>query len=167
MEYTLEMLNEIKRADKLAKPPKGYKTVQQYFYASDATGLAQYMKAIRIGGAIIRREDEKNMTHDNTLPYIIAIDFDGTLCEECWPAIGPAREDIIGRAKAVQAAGAKLILWTCRTGEPLQEAVAWCAAHGLQFDGVNANLPEREEFYGGKTRKISADEYWDDKAVRV
>lgn len=36
---------------------------------------------------------------------------------------------------------------------------------GLFFDEVNANLSERIEEYGEESRKISADEYWDDKAV--
>lgn len=32
---------------------------------------------------------------------------------------------------------------------------------------MNDNLPERVALYGGDTRKVSADEYWDDLAVTV
>ena len=35
------------------------------------------------------------------------------------------------------------------------------------FDAINENLPERLEYYGCESRKISADEYWDDRAVHM
>lgn len=97
--------------------------------------------------------------------YIIAVDFDGTLCENAWPEIGPARAGVIDYVLGEQMTGAKLILWTCRKGERLQEAVKWCAARGLAFDAVNENLPEIVERFGGDCRKIFADEYLEDKAV--
>ena len=96
---------------------------------------------------------------------IIAIDFDGTLCVSAWPDIGAPMFDVIDKAKAEQQNGAKLILWTCRNGELLENAIAWCKSFGLVFDAVNANLPERLEMYGTESRKVSADEYWDDKAI--
>ena len=39
-----------------------------------------------------------------------------------------------------QRAGDRFILWTCRVGERLEEAVNWSAAQGLTFDAVNDNL---------------------------
>lgn len=60
-----------------------------------------------------------------------------------------------------------MILWTCRNGDLLTSAVEWCREHGLIFDAVNENLPERLEYYGSESRKISADEYWDDCAVHM
>lgn len=98
---------------------------------------------------------------------IIAVDFDGTLCENKWPAIGEPRTDVIEYLKARQAAGDKLILWTCRTDERLYEAVTWCSDHGLQFDRVNQNLPETLEWMKGDSRKIFAHEYIDDRNVLV
>jgi len=95
---------------------------------------------------------------------VIAVDFDGVLCENQWPQIGPEKKGNIELAKYRKQAGAALILWTCRCGEQLDEAVAWCRERGLEFDAVNENLPERVAFYGSESRKISADEYWDDKA---
>ena len=62
-------------------------------------------------------------------------------------------------------AGARLILWTNREGDLLEEAVEWCKAHGLTFDTVNANLPELIDLYKNDCRKINADIYIDDKAV--
>jgi len=37
----------------------------------------------------------------------------------------------------------------------------------LEFDAVNANLPEMNALYGNDSRKIGADFYIDDKAVRA
>lgn len=95
------------------------------------------------------------------------MDFDGTLCENAYPLIGAPRLEVIEALKEAKSAGAKIILWTCRSGERLKEAVAWCKEKRINFDIINDNIPEREKLYGGKTRKVSADEYWDDKAIRV
>lgn len=98
---------------------------------------------------------------------IIAVDFDGCMCVNAWPEIGAPIEGTIRRLKAEQAAGSKLILWTCRTGELLEQALAWSAAQGVTFDAVNDHLPEMMETYDTDTRKIFATEYWDDRAVAV
>ena len=95
----------------------------------------------------------------------IAIDFDGCLCENNWPEIGAPHMEVITAAIDEKNNGAALILWTCRVGEKLGEAVAWCAGFGLEFDAVNANLPERIAAYRNDCRKVNADEYWDDRAV--
>ena len=62
-------------------------------------------------------------------PIVIAVDFDGCLCENAWPEIGEARSDVIHALLERQKQGAKIILWTCRVDERLDEAVEWCAAH--------------------------------------
>ncbi len=96
---------------------------------------------------------------------IYAIDFDGTLCESVWPGIGDPNIALIEHLKKKREKGNKLILWTCRVGERLQEAVNWCKGYGLEFDAVNENLPEMIEKYGGDSRKVYADVYIDDQAV--
>ncbi|MCR5735029.1 MAG: hypothetical protein K6G22_10520 [Lachnospiraceae bacterium] len=100
--------------------------------------------------------------HDTS---IIAVDFDGTLCQDAYPGIGAPNLQLIYILKELKASGKKLILWTCRCGEPLCEAVRWCAEHGLFFDAVNENLPEILEKYGTDSRKITADIYIDDRSV--
>lgn len=55
-------------------------------------------------------------------------------------------------------------MWTCRTDGKLKDAIEWCKEHGLKFDAVNENLPERIAMFGTDPRKIGADEYIDDKA---
>ena len=96
---------------------------------------------------------------------VYSVDFDGTLCTNAYPKIGAPKCDIINFCKARKAEGHKLILWTCREGELLCKAVAWCAYWGLTFDAHNNNLPELIAEYGGDCRKISADFYIDDKAL--
>lgn len=100
-------------------------------------------------------------------PRIIAVDFDGCLCSNDWPNIGTANVDAIEELKDIQKKGNWLILWTCRKGKALDEAVAWCAKHQLFFDAVNENMPSVVREFGEDTRKIYADEYWDDKAIRI
>lgn len=48
---------------------------------------------------------------------IIAVDFDGTLCENKWPEIGEPMFGTIAYLLKEKEQGAKLILWTCRVGE--------------------------------------------------
>jgi hypothetical protein len=95
---------------------------------------------------------------------IIAVDFDGTLCSNCYPHIGFPNHMVINYLRAQKRHGAKLILWTCRSGELLESAVSWCKYHELTFDAVNENLPEIIEAFGSDTRKIFANEYIDDLA---
>lgn len=94
---------------------------------------------------------------------IIAVDFDGTLCENKWPEIGMPNDELIEYLKKRQANGEKLILWTSRNEEQTKDAVEWCKEHGLVFDAVNDNLPEIVEAFGGNCRKIFANEYIDDR----
>lgn len=95
---------------------------------------------------------------------IIAVDFDGTLCEDVYPSIGEPKLEVIDYVKSEQAKGARIILWTCRTGFELENALDWCERmFYLKFDAVNGNLPEVIEMFGMDTRKIYADEYIDDR----
>ena len=95
----------------------------------------------------------------------IAIDFDGCLCKPgAWPGIGAPNWRVIEAALKERADGAALILWTCREGDMLQQALDACKGWGLEFDAVNESLPEWRERYGNDPRKIGASEYWDDRA---
>lgn len=100
-------------------------------------------------------------------PTVIAVDFDGTLCESAWPGIGKPRQPVIRELIRRQRMGARIVLWTCRTGKLLDEAILWCLDRGIVFDAINGNVPERVRQYGDDPRKVSADEYWDDKAIPV
>lgn len=96
---------------------------------------------------------------------IVAVDFDGTLAVTKFPKIIRPIPRVIRYCKRLKKEGAILILWTCRKGKDLQEAVLWCKGLGLEFDYINENVKENIEKYGEDTRKIFAHEYLDDKAV--
>lgn len=98
-------------------------------------------------------------------PDIIAVDFDGTLCTNVHPFIGDPNQELINVLIGLREKGAKLILWTCRAGSVLAQAVEWCKSFGLEFDAVNENLPGIVQAFGHDSRKIYADLYIDDRAA--
>ena len=98
------------------------------------------------------------------LPKIIAVDFDGTLVTNQFPEIGEIRHPMWDAIKAEQERGTKLILFTCRTGEFLTQAVDFCREHGLVFDAINDNIDEVKAL-GWDARKVSATFYVDDRSA--
>jgi hypothetical protein len=100
-------------------------------------------------------------------PPIVAVDFDGCLCINEWPKIGAPNLPLIQKCIDHRKNGGKVILWTCRERNALADAVEWCESFGLEFDAVNENLPEMNALYGNDSRKIGADLYIDDKALKV
>ncbi|WP_016775964.1 BT0820 family HAD-type phosphatase [Anaerophaga thermohalophila] len=95
---------------------------------------------------------------------VIAVDFDGTIVEHRYPKIGKEKLFAFETLKALQKQGHLLILWTFRAGKELDEAVEFCAKHGIEFYAVNKNFPE-EEFDETVSRKINADVYIDDRNI--
>ncbi len=95
---------------------------------------------------------------------IIAIDFDGTIVEHAYPKIGKEMLFAFSTIKALQKKGHKLILWTFRDGEMLEEAVAYCRQNGVEFYAVNKSYPE-EQYDLSISRKINADLFIDDRNV--
>lgn len=57
---------------------------------------------------------------------IIAVDFDGTIVTHNYPYIGSPLPNAFNTLIKLQGLGHKLILWTCRGGKELQEAVDFC-----------------------------------------
>lgn len=90
---------------------------------------------------------------------IYAVDFDGTLADI---RFNP-NEKLINRLIDYRSQGSKIILNTFREGERLDEAVAFCKIHGLEFDAINENLPVIKRLFGDNHRKIYADVYIDDQ----
>jgi len=93
---------------------------------------------------------------------IIAVDFDGTIVEHKYPAIGRQRAFAFDTLKALQKKGHRLILWTHRSGPTLAAAVNYCKDYGFEFYAVNKNFPE-ECWDADDSRKILADLYIDDR----
>jgi hypothetical protein len=108
---------------------------------------------------------------------IIAVDFDGTLCEHVFPEIGKISHintKIIKFIRDRKALGDYIILYTCREDYPerkyLTEAINWCKLNNVPIDFVNENAPQ--EISGIPTdpktkRKIYADVYIDDRALNL
>jgi len=102
--------------------------------------------------------------------YYIAVDFDGTLHDGYYGNVGKPRQDVYTLVENYKdtARGMGLepvvILWTCRTGESLSEAVKWCYDNNFKLDYVNENPLF---WMGDWQRKIYADIYIDDKSVAV
>ena len=90
---------------------------------------------------------------EKLLPTIIAIDFDGTLVEDRYPDIGEPILPVWKSAFHAKAHGHKLILWTSRTGDYLDNAVQFCKERGLVFDAVNDNIDEVKAL-GWDARKV-------------
>ena len=97
---------------------------------------------------------------------IIAVDFDGTIVEHRYPAIGKELPFALETIKALQKKQHQIILWTYRSGKELDEAVEFCRKRGVEFYAVNKNYPE-ERYDETISRKINADMYIDDRNFGV
>ena len=95
---------------------------------------------------------------------IIAVDFDGTIVEHRYPAIGKELPFAIDTLRQLAAEGHRLILWTVREGQYLDDAVEFCRSRGLEFYAVNRDYPEEEPERNNRfTRKLKADLWIDDR----
>jgi hypothetical protein len=103
--------------------------------------------------------------------YVIAVDFDGTLCEYAFPKIGEQKQhhkELLELLVTMRKNGHKLILWTCRGDNEeypcLSEAVDWCRKQGLEFDAINENIKGTKKL-SGPSPKVLADYYLDDRSL--
>jgi hydroxymethylpyrimidine pyrophosphatase-like HAD family hydrolase len=92
----------------------------------------------------------------------IAVDFDGTIVEHEYPKIGKEKLFAFQTLKELEKRGARIILWTFRTGKDLEDAVSFCRQNGVEFYAVNKNYPEEVQDET-VSRKIDVDIYIDDK----
>ena len=96
----------------------------------------------------------------------IAVDFDGTIVEERYPDIGDERPFATETLRMLIRDKHKLILWTVREGNLLEDAVNWCKDRGVEFYAVNKDYPEeKEEWNNHFSRKIKADIWIDDRNI--
>lgn len=97
---------------------------------------------------------------------IIAVDFDGTIVEHKYPMIGKEIPFATATLRQLMKDGHKLILWSVREGDLLQEAVDWCEERGVRFYAVNADLDEDGADKAGSehfSRKVKAHMFIDDR----
>lgn len=94
---------------------------------------------------------------------IIAVDFDGTIVEHCYPEIGKEIPFATTTLKMLIKERHQLILWTVRQDKLLQEAVDWCKERGVEFYAVNKNYPEEQVDGKGCYCKVNAELFIDDR----
>ncbi len=93
----------------------------------------------------------------------IAIDFDGTVVEHKYPAIGKEIPFATETLRMLIRDHHRLILWSVREGDLLDEAVEWCRQRGVEFYAVNRDYPEEKATHEAFSRKIKADIFIDDR----
>lgn len=93
---------------------------------------------------------------------IFAIDFDGTIVRHKFPEIGEIIPDAVEAMRQIKDLGHHIIIWTCRAGDTLKEAIDFLNANNIPYDCVNQNLPWHITHYNNDSRKIFADIYIDD-----
>ena len=98
---------------------------------------------------------------------IIAVDFDGTIVEHRYPEIGRERPFAIETLKMLIADHHRLILWSVREGQLLEDAVKWCKDRGVEFYAVNKDYPEEDgtENNNHFSRKLKVDLFIDDRNI--
>ncbi len=94
---------------------------------------------------------------------IIAVDFDGTIVEHKYPAIGKEIPFAIETLKKLKEERHTLILWTVREEKLLEEAVNFCKERDLEFYAINSNYPEEKKSHDHFSRKLKADLFIDDR----
>ena len=96
----------------------------------------------------------------------IAVDFDGTIVEHAYPEIGSEIPFATDTLRMLIEDRHQLILWSCREGELLQDAIDWCHERGVDFYAVNRDFPEedieRNEHF---SRKLKVDLFIDDRNI--
>ena len=94
---------------------------------------------------------------------VIAVDFDGTIVEHKYPAIGRELPFATETLRMLIRDRHKLILWSVREGRLLDEAVEWCRERGVEFYAVNRDYPEESREHDSFSRKLKADLFIDDR----
>ena len=96
----------------------------------------------------------------------IAVDFDGTIVEHCYPNIGEEKPFAVQTLRMLIADHHRIILWSVREGKLLDDAVNWCRQHGIEFYAVNRSYPEESISGNGHySRKLKVDIFIDDRNI--
>ena len=97
---------------------------------------------------------------------VIAVDFDGTIVEHAYPKIGRELPFATETLRMLLKDHHRLILWSVREGELLDEAINWCRDRGVEFYAVNRDYPEEEPSKNNHfSRKLKVDMFIDDRNV--
>ncbi|MDY4558833.1 MAG: hypothetical protein SPE09_09240 [Alloprevotella sp.] len=98
----------------------------------------------------------------------IAVDFDGTIVEHQYPAIGKERPFATATLRQLIKDGHKLVLWSVREGDLLEQAVKWCEERGVYFYAANQDIGENDKDMqksSSYSRKLKVQMFIDDRNV--
>lgn len=93
---------------------------------------------------------------------LVCLDFDGTCVMHEYPKIGEDVPYAVEVLKKLNENQVKIILWTIRSGEFLQDAVNWFIEREIEISAVNKNPQQR---FWSKSPKAYAPVYIDDAAL--
>jgi hydroxymethylpyrimidine pyrophosphatase-like HAD family hydrolase len=93
---------------------------------------------------------------------IIGIDFDGTIVTHEYPNIGKPVPHALETIREIQRWGNRIILYTMRSGDKLQEAIDYCTENGIQLWAANEN-PDQHTWTSSP--KVYCHVYIDDAAL--
>lgn len=98
---------------------------------------------------------------------VVAVDFDDTIAYTHYPTIIKPLPHVMDVLRVLMNDPYTiLILWTCREGEYLQQALDFCELYGIKFDYINENCKRNLDLYVVDCRKVSADIYIDDHSYQ-
>jgi hypothetical protein len=120
----------------------------------------------------VRSKEEKNQANfadfgcysENAMnkTKLVCVDFDGTCVLHAYPEIGAEAPHAVRVLKKLNGNEVKLILWTIRSGTPLQAAVDWFATRDIRLWAVNKNPQQR---FWSNSPKVYAPVYIDDASL--
>jgi hypothetical protein len=71
---------------------------------------------------------------------VIAIDFDGTVVDHLFPAVGELKLNAKRVINRIHEAGNEIIMWTCRSErEHILDMEQFLFKNGIKYDKVNSN----------------------------
>ena len=108
---------------------------------------------------------DEEVVSTNKKKLIIAVDFDGTICDVSFPEVGKMKPEADVYINKLFNDGHDIIINTCRSGIHEGAAETFLRSQKIQFTYINSNLPRLIVEYGQDCRKISADIYIDDKSL--
>lgn len=93
---------------------------------------------------------------------IYGIDFDGTVVTHEYPKVGTELPHVVTVLKALVHRGDRLILWTMRSGDTLEEAKDWFKEREIPLYGIQRN-PDQDRWT--ESPKAYCHVYIDDAAL--
>lgn len=94
----------------------------------------------------------------------IAVDFDGTCVKHRYPMVGEDVDGAVSVLKELVRKGHKIILYTTRSGDTLDDAISWFIDNGIELWGINRNP---EQYRWSPSSKVFANLYIDDAALGI